>query len=500
MKLRSKVHLYSSVLFALLFILTNVLVYIVFSRLTINEQLVRVESQTNKTADNIRQIAGSMTTADLLRAYVPVDGMIRIVTEKGNNALVVTSSSEQELSKRTVSYIKELQSQAITYNSKRYVFVSIPVIWTDGSVVNVQVTESLQQTGNYLQVLRIVLITVTGLAMIPVILSGHILGRLIMRPIAAMTSTMSEIKRSGRFKRLELDLKSKDELLEMGETFNAMIDLLENNYDKQKQFVSNASHELKTPLTIIESYASLLKRRGLDRPELFHESVDAIHSEAVRMKEMTEQLLLLARHKEQWNLSIEPLNLADEIDQLVKRFHNAYQRPIHVQIAAEMQTNMSLLLIQNDAGKLRQLLFILLDNARKYSEDDITIEIGVDQPSYTTYQKVNSKLPTNKPSADRSGTIKIERRCIRIIDQGIGIPEAELSKVFDRFYRVDEARSRTDVGGSGLGLTLALEIADAIGATISLESVEKEGTTAIISLPAIWSLTAFSANSNEDPV
>lgn len=485
MKLRSKIHLYSSVLFALLFILTNLLVYIVFSRLSINEQLVRVESQTNKTADNIRQIAGSMTTAELLRAYVPVDGMIRIVTEKGNNSLVVTSSSEQELSKRTVTYSKELQAEKITYQANGYVFVSIPVIWTDGSVVNVQVTESLHQTENYLQVLRIVLITVTGIAMIPVILSGHILGRIIMRPIGAMTSTMSEIKRSGRFKRLALDPKSKDELLEMGQTFNAMIDLLETNYDKQKQFVSNASHELKTPLTIIESYASLLKRRGMDRPELFHESVDAIHSEAVRMKEMTEQLLLLAKHKEQWNLSIEPINLTEEVDQLVKRFHNAYQRQINVKVAPELLSKPSLLVIQNDAGKLRQLLFILLDNARKYSEDHIVIELGEDSPA-----------------SDDSGTVTIQRRCIRIIDQGIGIPEAELSKVFDRFYRVDEARSRTDVGGSGLGLTLALEIADAIGATIRLESVEKKGTTAIVSLPTIFvpATTVFSANSNKDSV
>ena len=66
---------------------------------------------------------------------------------------------------------------------------------------------------------------------------------------------------------------------------------LESNHARQEQFVSNASHELKTPLTIIESYASLLKRRGLDRPELFMESVEAIHSEAIRMKEMTERRL-----------------------------------------------------------------------------------------------------------------------------------------------------------------------------------------------------------------
>ena len=68
------------------------------------------------------------------------------------------------------------------------------------------------------------------------------------------------------------------------------------NYEKQEQFVSNASHELKTPLTVIEAYASLLKRRGRDNPEVFDESVDAIQSEASRMKDLTQQLLLLAKH------------------------------------------------------------------------------------------------------------------------------------------------------------------------------------------------------------
>ncbi|MFD2875173.1 histidine kinase dimerization/phospho-acceptor domain-containing protein [Paenibacillus rhizoplanae] len=120
---------------------------------------------------------------------------------------------------------------------------------------------------------------------------------------------MREIQRSGKFRRLPLEAHSKDELVEMGHTFNEMIGLLESNYVKQEKFVSDASHELRTPLTVIESYASLLKRRGRDHPELFDESVEAIHSEAVRMKEMTEQLLLLAKHPEQWDLELKVMDL-----------------------------------------------------------------------------------------------------------------------------------------------------------------------------------------------
>lgn len=485
MKLRHKIHLYSSVLFALIFIATNVLVYFVFSTLTIREQQSRIESQTSKTADNIRLSAADTQAADLLRAYVPLEGMIRIVTQQGSNSLLVTSSGEQELSKRPVSYSESRVSEVVTIGSHRYVFVSVPVIWSDGRVVNIQVTESLRQTEEYLNVLELVLFIVTGLAMIPVFLSGQVLGRIVIRPIIALTSTMKDIRRSGKFKRIELPERSRDELYEMGENFNRMIDLLENNYDKQKQFVSNASHELRTPLTIIESYASLLKRRGLDRPELFLESVEAIHSEAVRMKEMTEQLLLLARHEEQWNLTLEPVHLRQQAEQLAREFQQAYHRQLNIEIDKQLEHDEALLVIQTDAGKLRQLLFILLDNARKYSSEHITLHLSLD---YAT------ELAKSEETSARAFQ---PNRCIRITDRGIGIPQQELPKVFDRFYRVDQARVRQETGGSGLGLTLAQRIAEALGGSVRLESVENEGTTAIVTLPATAEhLAIFSANSN----
>ncbi len=484
MRLSRRIHLYSSVLFALVFIITNVLVYIVFSTLTIREQQQRIESQTAKTADNIRLSASDLPVADLLRAYVPLEGMIRIVAQQGSNSLLVTSPDEQSLSKRPVVYDANRVSQVIKDNGHRYVFVSIPVIWNDGRVVNVQVTESLQQTESYLNVLQLVLLIVTGLAMIPVFLSGQILGRIVIRPIAALTSTMSEIRRSGNFKRIELEERSQDELYEMGNTFNRMIELLENNYDKQKQFVSNASHELRTPLTIIESYASLLKRRGLERPDLFLESVDAIHSEAVRMKEMTEQLLLLARHEEQWNLKLEPVNLEHQATQLSREFWQAYNRRVEVVLDEELTDHAELCTIWTDAGKLRQLLFILLDNARKYSHNEITIELGLGRA-------------TSEKTLESRQEAAAQQRCIRIVDRGIGIPAEELPRVFDRFYRVDQARTRQDSGGSGLGLTLAQRIAEALGGSVHLESEQDIGTVAIVTLPATAKdLSGFSANSN----
>lgn len=209
----------------------------------------------------------------------------------------------------------------------------------------------MSATEEMLAVLRIVLIAVTIIAMIPVLISSTILSNFIARPIRSMIDTMKEIQTSGQFKRLSLEEKSKDELVEMGKTFNHMIDLLQANFEKQEQFVSNASHELKTPLTVIESYASLLKRKGLERPDLFDESIEAIHSEAIRMKEMTEQMLLLAKHQEKWNIEKENVNLNDIMAELAKVYKNAYNRTVEIYSGDSIEA-------VTDVQKLKQLLFI----------------------------------------------------------------------------------------------------------------------------------------------
>ncbi|AOZ93775.1 sensor histidine kinase [Paenibacillus crassostreae] len=447
MRLRSKIHLYSSVLFAVLLILMNLATYYTFSQLSMNNQLHRAEAQTLQIANAMRQVAGEIPTQDLLRGYVPINGMIQMLGPDGTSLAPVTSVSQQHLSQLPGVYDTNKKVQVFDDLDQRYVMVSIPVIWSDGVVMNIQVTESIQSTMDTLRVLRLVLIVVTCVALIPVLVSIRLLSAVIMKPISAMTLTMKEIRRSGRFNRLQLQGQSKDELMEMSMTFNDMIELLENNYKKQEQFVANASHELKTPLTIIESYANLLRRRGLDRPEIFTESIEAIHSEAMRMKDMTEQLLLLAKHKEQWNIRLDNVNLTELTIGSAKAFRNAYGKEIRVNGQPEVFG-------YSDESKLKQLLFIFLDNAQKYSDDDIVVEVGA----------------------------LSDDRFIRIIDRGIGIAKDKLPYVFDRFYRVDEARTR-QAGGAGLGLSLAVEIAEAIGVRIELDSVEGEGTTAELWIP-----------------
>lgn len=447
MKLRNKINLYTAFLFAILLLIINITVYYTFSKLILDSELSTAHNEIEKISENIGKSLGTISEDALLRSYVPVNGMIQIVGKNNNkSSSPYTSPGANDLSKRKSVFYSNEVSKSLEYQDLLYSFESMPIILQDGSIANLQITKSMETATNNFSTLRLVLIMVTLIALIPVLISSRILSNLITNPVTSMIRTMTEIRQSGAFKRLKLEGNSKDELFQMGQTFNHMIDLLEINFDKQKQFVSNASHELKTPLTIIESYASLLKRRGLKEPLLFAESIEAIHSEAIRMKEMTEQLLMLAKHHEQWNIEINQINISQIVSQTVKAFKNAYNRNITFE-----EKNETPLLIESDEKKLKQLLFIFLDNARKYSDEIISVEIGNE----------------------------FDEVYIKIIDRGIGIHESDLPKVFDRFYRVDKARSRKQ-GGSGLGLSIAKEIAETIGVRIKLESAPGVGTTVSI--------------------
>lgn len=447
MKLRNRINLYTVVLFIGILLVMNLCIYYLFSRLLIDSEMQQNHEEAERIIQGINKSIGQVDSADLVRAYVPVDGMIRIVKKDQTSSLTVTSPSQQSLSGMGTHFYMEESKEQIQYKQQPYSFVSIPIIWSDGEVVNLQVTESIHEVVDNLHILTIVLFIVTLIAMIPVIIASRVLSNLITTPITSMIDTMTEIRKSGEHKQIEMHRKAKDELDEMANTFNHMIDSLKTNADKQEQFVSNASHELKTPLTVIESYASLLKRRGKTDATLFDESIEAIHSEAIRMREMTEQLLLLAQPNKKWTTDFETINLTALVQQSVTSFQKAFNRDIHLHIENELN-------ILTDKQKLNQLLYIFLDNARKYSEKPITVTIEQKQ----------------------------EKACILIFDQGIGIPKEDLPKVFDRFYRVDRARSRK-TGGTGLGLSLAKELADAIGVEIELDSIEGVGTTVKMLLP-----------------
>ncbi|SFM14284.1 sensor histidine kinase [Salibacterium qingdaonense] len=447
MKLTTKIHVFTTVLFIILLILINVAVYFSFKNIMFGTEMEQAGQEAEQVLTGINENQGAVPSQDLLRAYVPPEGMLNIVLQNGQSDVVVTGGNGQRLTGQKTRFYERSMTEVRWLEDTPYAFAAQPVVWKGGEVASLQLMESMETEAGNLALLRIVLLVVTVAALIPLFLSARVLSNLMTKPITSLIQTMNQIRQSGRFEQIEHSKQSKDELSQMTETFNEMIHQLETNYERQEQFVSNASHELKTPLTVIESYSSLLKRRGREDEALFYESVEAIQSEAERMRGLTQQLLLLARKDEEWNMEWGYHDVSGILQSIIHSFERAYERDV----AFEGPEGV---IVKTDEQKLKQLLYIFLDNARKYSDTPIEVQVV------------------------RSG----DKAAIRITDDGIGIPKDQLNKVFDRFYQVDESRSRRSEG-FGLGLSLAEELARALGSDIQLKSEVGQGTTAVIFLP-----------------
>ena len=341
-----------------------------------------------------------------------------------------------------INYNNDQFEDVVSYKDSNFVMISIPTIFENGEIVNLQVYENVDALYENINNLKWVIVFATIIVIIILFVTSGILGRVISRPIQRLTQTMKTIEENETYEQIEMTNLNKDEINEMAKTFNRMITKLEESYAKQEQFVSDASHELKTPLTVIDSYIKLLKRWGKDRPEVLEEAIEAIGTESSRMKYITEQLLELAKSEEMIEMEKEVLNIVPIVKKTIQRLQRSYEHGI--QFKYEQRE----ILIKVHEQSLVQVLIILLDNAKKYSNDHIEVEL----------QEQDQKV------------------LIRVKDYGIGISKDAKTHVFDRMYRVDKARNRK-TGGSGLGLSIAKRIVEQHNGDILLESVEGKGST-----------------------
>ncbi len=226
----------------------------------------------------------------------------------------------------------------------------------------------------------------------------------------------------------------------------------------RRQFVANVSHELRTPLTTIKSYAEALNDGALEERDLSERFVGVIRNETERMIRLVTDLLHLSRlDSNQAPLRRRQTNVHDMLDEVADRFSfQLRQKSIKAAVRVESSLGDAWL----DRDQIDQVLDNLFSNAIKYTLDGGRIELAASQPPGT------------------------ELMAISVKDTGIGIPKKDLNRIFDRFYRVDKARSR-NMGGTGLGLSIAREIVKAHGGTISLESELNEGTTVTFTLPLL---------------
>jgi heavy metal sensor kinase len=279
---------------------------------------------------------------------------------------------------------------------------------------------------------------------------GAFLARRALRPIDRITRTARRIGAGDLHERLGLPPRD-DEVGRLASTFDEMLDRLETMFMQQRQFTADASHELRTPLTIVQGEVEVarLRRRA---PEAYEATLETIQGQVSQMTGIIEDLLALAR-ADSGHAEIDREIV--ELDELVRR---AAAHSLGLFEAKDLHLSLQLqpdVIVIGDPGKLTQVLLNLLSNAARYTDHGgASVELSSD-----------------------GGQARLV-----VSDTGIGIPPEHLQRIFERFYRVDKARSRA-AGGSGLGLAIARWVVGAHGGTISAGSEVGCGSVFRVTLP-----------------
>lgn len=273
----------------------------------------------------------------------------------------------------------------------------------------------------------------------------------LFEPISIMSATANRLT-AHNLHSARLNVSgTQNELKDLANVINEMLDRIETSYESQKQFVSDASHELRTPIAVVQGYANMLDRWGSTNKEVLAESIDAIQNEARAMQDLVEKLLLLSRHdKKTLKLTKKKFNMRSMVEDMVKETRLiADNRIINSPILEDV-------VVYGDKQALKQAIRIFIDNAVKYSNDGDEINIQC---------------------KNQNGD------CVVIIqDTGIGMTRNDVGHIFDRFYRSDNVRGQ-NIGGHGLGLSLAKLIVLAHTGKIKVRTQFNKGSSFIITIP-----------------
>lgn len=314
---------------------------------------------------------------------------------------------------------------------------------------HIQVASSLRTVDAAIDRLLKIMLIGGAITLVLSLLIGDFLTKRALQPIDAIAQTARQITAADDLgRRIPYD-GPPDEIGQLTETFNETLERLERLFNAQRRFVADVSHEMRTPLTTIQGNLDLMRRIGYDE-----EAMAAIDSESRRMSRLVNDLLMLAK-ADAGRIPLEKTVV--DLDTLLLEVYNQARMlsdgVVDVRLGPVDQAR-----VLGDTDRLKQLLLNLVSNGLKYTPEggSVTLSMSRSDPWIT----------------------------ITICDTGIGIPEDDLPHIFDRFYRVDKARSR-QMGGTGLGLSIAQWIAEAHGGEIRVTSILGEGSTFTLYLPVM---------------
>lgn len=332
---------------------------------------------------------------------------------------------------------------------ERWLVLDSPLLSVGDEPVRIRAAAPWRRNGQVLAFIRTIFLLAVPLMTLLAALLGRWMASRSLRPVHGIIACANEIE-AGDLSRRVPSTGSGDEISQLADTLNRMLGKLEEAFQRERRFTSDASHELRTPVAVIRAYAEeLLSRPGLSAGD--QKALETILQESIRMQKMIGQMLLLARAQEgRQPLEPERVNLAEIIGGVEAALTDALAKKhivFHYDGLAEAWAFA-------DQSQMTRLMLNLAENAVKYGREDGRLDFQLEA------------LPAGW------------RLTVR--DDGIGISKKDLPHIFERFYRADTARDRS---GTGLGLAIVQWIVQAHGGTVSVESEEGKGTCVIVELP-----------------
>jgi len=413
-----------------------------------------LEGETHAIQDKVKALADKL---DLRITVINAQGMVLGDSEKSSAAMENHADRLEVLLAMKTGFGQTTRfSDTLDYNMK---YVAVRIDDTENPLGVVRFALPLTKVQLEIRVIHRVVLLAAIVTIIIALTIAYFVSKSITSPIRQMQQTAQQIA-AGNFDS-RIKIRSKDELGQLAKSLNTMADELQQKIENLKRmdtirtdFVANVSHELKTPLTLIKGYIETLEGKAIDDKEKARKFVAIIKDHTNRLENIINDLLSLS----ELELSKDCLNktgfdLKNMLDEVALGFGHSLGANHQTLSIKPQGTDFT---INADADKIEQVFVNLIDNAIKYTKQPGRIEIEiVEEPQQIT---------------------------VIVEDSGIGIAPEQLDRVFERFYRIDKARSR-QLGGTGLGLGIAKHIVIAHNGQIKIQSQPGKGTKVFVTLP-----------------
>ncbi|MGK7903270.1 MAG: sensor histidine kinase [Hormoscilla sp.] len=406
---------------------------------------VEIYSQQFSFQVGLQKAIDDTNTANLLLWVEITDGMI------------LTKSAPQALENQLYSALRSISNRPIApqvygLNDQYLAICSGPLVVGGNQLGKLYVAQDITDDRRMLLSMMGSLLIATILAIAGITVAIALYVRRSLEPVRQISQHARAISADDLGKaRVQLDC-APSEVRELARTLDIMLSRLSESWEQQRQFVSNVSHELRTPLTIVAGYVQSTLRRGVNLTEPQREALATAAGEADRTIQLLQDLLDLARADSgHIHLQLEVIILNDLLSEVVGMARQYSNRQIILSADSHPME------VAADRNRLKQVLLNLIDNAVKYSDPDKPVTVKLDRQD--------------------------SQASIAVCDTGCGIPLAHQTRIFERFYRVDEARARA-TGGTGLGLSIVKTLVEGMGGRVTVLSKLGEGSTFTVWLPA----------------